>query len=131
MASQFVLRSTRLLASRLPNRSRHLSSLAITAKPQRHASKTLFATTREARSLHASTRLHAGLMPDTSDPPERSAEEHDTPNHRSEITLEDYHRHADQFLEKLVTTLEKRQEDKADVDAEYHVSLFTRTVGYC
>ena len=61
-------------------------------------------------------------MPDTSDPPERDAEEHATPDARSEISLEDYHHHADQFFEKLVAILEAKQEEKADLDSEYSVS---------
>jgi hypothetical protein len=60
-------------------------------------------------------------MPESEDPPERKAEEHDTPDHKSEVSLDDYHHHADQFLDKLMATLELKSEEDHSLDVEYSV----------
>jgi frataxin len=65
-------------------------------------------------------------MPDTSDPPPRQAEEHDTPTAAAELGFEEYHHLADQYLERLLGRLEAKQEERPDIDAEYSVSLYTR-----
>jgi hypothetical protein len=62
-------------------------------------------------------------MPDTADPQPPAAEEHDTPDARSEISMEDYHQHADNFFDSILVLLEARNEEKGDVDAEYAVSV--------
>jgi len=77
------------------------------------------------RSFSSSRKVLAGIMPESSDPPEREAEEHNTPNVRSEMTLEEYHHHADQFFEKLVSVLEAKQEEKADLDSEYSAGVLS------
>ena len=56
-------------------------------------------------------------MPDSSDPAPPKTEEIEEQEVRTEISLEEYHEHADQFLDNLILKLEQRQEDKADLDA--------------
>jgi Frataxin-like domain len=60
-------------------------------------------------------------MPDTSDPKPREAEEHDQPKTASELDFEEYHKLADQYLERLMVKLEQKQEEKTEIDAEYAV----------
>jgi frataxin len=62
-------------------------------------------------------------MPHSEDPPAREAEsQEEIPSQKTEITNEEYHVRADQFLESLLSKLEARQEDKGDIDVEYSVS---------
>jgi hypothetical protein len=65
--------------------------------------------------------MKRGIMPDSSDPPPRKAEAHDEPD-KSAISLKEYHAQSDAFLDTLITRLEQRAEEKADIDCEYSVS---------
>lgn len=76
--------------------------------------------TQLPRHLHVSRQLR-GLMPDSSDPPAREAEEHDQAIARTELSAEDYEVCANQFMDKLYAKLEARQDEKADLDVDYSV----------
>jgi hypothetical protein len=80
-------------------------------------------TKRFSRALHTTPR-QLGLMPESSDPPAPATESHDVPTERSEMTLQDYHERADQFMERLLARLEERQDEKGDLEAEYAVREF-------
>lgn len=60
-------------------------------------------------------------MPDTSDPKPREAEEHDAAAAPAELDIDEYHQVADQYLEKLVSLLEAKQEKDGKIDVEYSV----------
>jgi len=62
-------------------------------------------------------------MPESSDPPAPDTEEIGTPAHRSEISEEEFHERADQYLDKLLTRLELRQDEKGDIEAEYSAGV--------
>jgi len=64
-------------------------------------------------------------MPDTSDPPPREAEEHDQPKAATELEFEEYHRLADEYLEKLQSKLEQLQEERGEIDVEYAADVLT------
>jgi hypothetical protein len=66
-------------------------------------------------------------MPDTSNPAPRKAEEHDQALAAAELTDEEFHKLADQYLEKLMTKLEQKQDEKGEIDAELSVSLLDCT----
>jgi frataxin len=66
-------------------------------------------------------------MPDTSDPPEPTTEPTSTPSHPSEISHSEFHIHADQFLEKLLSTLEIHIESAPSLDAEYSAGVLQIT----
>lgn len=75
------------------------------------------------RLFSSSTLRYVSILPDSSDPPPREAEEHDdqSPTQKTDITIEEYHTLADEFLETLIAKLEQRQEEKGDMDVEYSV----------
>jgi frataxin len=60
-------------------------------------------------------------MPDSSDPPVREAEEHIQATEPSELTNEEFQVRADHFFDTLLSKLERRQDDEADLDVEYAV----------
>ncbi|KAF2432106.1 Frataxin [Tothia fuscella] len=85
---------------------------------------TLLFTILPAPRTFTSSAIYAGLLPDTSDPEPREAEEHEpAPEHKTEITIEEYHTLADEYLEKLISKLEARQEEKGDIDVEYSAGV--------
>jgi frataxin len=57
-------------------------------------------------------------MPDTDNPAPRKAEEHDQSLTPADLTPEEYHEIADQYLEKLILKLEQKQEETNEIDAE-------------
>ena len=62
------------------------------------------------------------MMPDTHDPQPPKADE--GPEHQTapaEITEEEYHEHADRYMESLVERAEELQEEREDVEVEYAV----------
>jgi len=73
----------------------------------------------------------SGILPDSSDPPLREAEDHDdaAPTQRTQIKIEEYHQRADQFLESLLGKLEARQEEKGDIDVEYSAGVLSVDMG--
>lgn len=60
-------------------------------------------------------------MPDSSNPAPPKTEDVNEQDIKTEVSLEEYHEHADQFLDTLISKLEQRQEEQADLDAEYSV----------
>lgn len=60
-------------------------------------------------------------MPDSENPEPPQIEEQ-VIKEPTEISIDEYHVHADRFMEDLMAKLEVRGEEKNDVDAEYTVS---------
>jgi hypothetical protein len=72
------------------------------------------------RLFHSSTQKSSVKLPDSGEAPKPEAHE-EPPSQRTEITNEEYHQKADEFLEALLSRLEQRQEVKGDIDVEYSV----------
>jgi frataxin len=70
--------------------------------------------------MHSSAALR-GLMPETENPPPKESEDIETPTVPTDISTEEFHERADEFLEDLVTRLETAQDKLTDVDVEYSV----------
>jgi len=68
-------------------------------------------------------------MPDTSDPKPREAEEHDGATAPAEIDIDEYHQVADQYLEKLESLLEAKQETEGKIDVEYSAGVLSIDTG--
>jgi frataxin len=99
-----------------------------TAKPysiaQQIKTPALLFTVLPAPRTFSNSAIYAAILPDSSDPPPREAEEHDAaPSQKTEITIDEYHILADGFFETLIAKLEARQEAKGDLDVEYAVCL--------
>jgi len=101
----------------------HTKILAPTnrASRQSNVSTALILRSGSIRTFSASSQQYKGLMPDSSDPPPRQAEEHDAPSTATELEFEEFHQIADQYLEGLVSQLEAKQEEKGDIEVEYAV----------
>jgi hypothetical protein len=83
--------------------------------------------TLQSRQFHASTPALKGILPETDNPPKRKPEEHEPPASKAEISIEDYHKVADHYLEGVIAKFEQRQEEKADLEIEYSVCHVTAT----
>ncbi|TID24352.1 iron donor protein CyaY [Venturia nashicola] len=89
----------------------------------------LLFTSSAPRTFAVSARC-AGMMPHAEDPPVREAESpEENPSQKTQITNDEYHVRADQFLESLTSKLEARQEEKGDIDVEYSAGVLTVDMG--
>ncbi|KAF2404936.1 Frataxin [Trichodelitschia bisporula] len=98
-------------------------ALLLRRLPRAQSVRAPFRAARVYAPFTTAARYRApSLLPDTPDPAPREAESHDEGHvtQRTELSMEDYHRRADELMETLYTRLEKRQEESGDVDAEYH-----------
>lgn len=74
-----------------------------------------------APRLFSSSVWRANIkLPDGGEAPQPEAHE-ETPTQKTEISTEEYHQRADEFLDALQAKLEARQETKGDLDVEYSV----------
>jgi len=62
-------------------------------------------------------------MPHSEDPEPPNAEPHDDASKAAEISDEEFHEHADRYLEALVAKVEEMQESREDLDIEYAVCV--------
>jgi len=74
------------------------------------------------RNFYYSAQNAAVKLPESGiETPETEAHE-ETPTSKTELNIDEYHLRADEFMDALVARLEKRQEEKGDIDVEYSVS---------
>jgi hypothetical protein len=121
MSSRTAIRACHGALRRSSHRSSNAHLLQRLHTPAASHSISLTLIASQTRQFHASIRAFKGILPETSDPPKREPEEHDPPAVKSEISMEDYHKASDHFMDQLVAKFEKRQEEKADIEVEYHV----------
>jgi frataxin len=62
-----------------------------------------------------------GLSPETDNPQPKESESHVTASGPAEITIEQFHEVADEYLNALIEKLEQLQEETEEVDVEYSV----------
>ncbi|EMC95074.1 hypothetical protein BAUCODRAFT_47876, partial [Baudoinia panamericana UAMH 10762] len=68
----------------------------------------------------------AGLMPDTHDPqPPSTTEPHHDAKQPTEVSEEEYHEHADRFMDSLHDRAEELQEERQDVEVEYAAGVLS------
>jgi len=77
------------------------------------------------RCLSTTRPYLKGLSPETENPQPKEAESHATPSAPSDITIEQYHEVADDYLNALVEKLEQLQEETEEVDVEYTAGVLT------
>lgn len=124
MATQSVTRQllrTSLRRSCLHNQTRAYSRIRSNFARDQLLTPALYFTLPAPRLFQTSAQNAAVKLPDSGEAPEPEAHE-EPPSQKTEITTEEYHQRADEFLDALVSKLEARQEAKGDLDAEYSVS---------
>ena len=62
-----------------------------------------------------------GLSPETDNPQPKESESHVTASGPADITIEQFHEVADDYLNALIEKLEELQEETEEVDVEYSV----------
>ena len=73
------------------------------------------------RSFHTSP-LRNGIMPDSADPAPKESEANEHVTSPTNLSYEEYHQRADEYLGSLVNRLEQQQEGRQDLEVEYAVS---------
>ncbi|OCL09085.1 arabinogalactan endo-1,4-beta-galactosidase [Glonium stellatum] len=70
------------------------------------------------RNFHVSP-LCNGIMPDSADPAPKESEANEHVTAPTELSHEEYHQRADEYLDLLVNRLEQQQESRQDLEVEY------------
>lgn len=83
----------------------------------------LHSTLPAPRTFHSTAQNAAVKLPESNVAQPEPEEHEQSPSEKTELTIEEYHLRADEFIEALQARLEKRQEDKGDIDVEYSVRL--------
>jgi frataxin len=99
------IRSSLLRPAALPITSQHFRGGSI-------QSPRFFSTTKPSLK---------GLSPETENPQPKEPESHVTATGPAEITIEQFHEVADEYLNALIEKLEELQEETEEVDVEYSV----------
>jgi frataxin len=73
------------------------------------------------RSISTSSKLQ-GITPDNKPVERKDVAEEEKVITPANITDDEFHRHADYYLERLLTHLEELQDEREEVDVEYSVS---------
>jgi frataxin len=73
------------------------------------------------RFLSTTRPLFKGILPETDDPPPTDPEPQTTASAPADLTMDEYHKVSDQYLERLVDKFEAMQEEKDEIDCEYSV----------
>lgn len=96
---------------------------------------------QQARDFHqrlprtyiaATSRRYVSLMPESQDPPAPNPESQVNssvekgPTDPTPLTDQEYHEHADRYLNSVIQEVEGLQEDRQDVDFEHAVCTFSR-----
>lgn len=74
------------------------------------------------RAFHLSTSFR-GILPDVENPKPKESEPSERPTVPTDITTEEFHERADEFIDDLVTRLEAQQETRSDLEIEHSVSF--------
>jgi len=77
------------------------------------------------RSFSTTRPSPKGLSPETDNPQPSEPESHVTASGPADITTEQFHEVADQYLEALIAKLEELQEETEEVDVEYSAGVLT------
>ena len=77
--------------------------------------------TYAVRSFHTSP-LRNGIMPDSADPAPKESEANEYVTSPTNLSYEEYHQRADEYLGLLVNRLEQQQEGRQDLEVDYAVS---------
>ncbi|KAF2752855.1 Frataxin [Pseudovirgaria hyperparasitica] len=64
-------------------------------------------------------------MPDAENPAPKESEPMEHATQPTNLTTDDYHKHADAYLNELVEKLEESQETSSEIDVEYSAGVLT------
>ena len=73
------------------------------------------------RDFHTSPAFY-GIIPEVENPAPKESEPSEIPTVPTDISTNEYHDRADEFLGELVTRLEQAQETRTDLEVDYSVS---------
>jgi hypothetical protein len=74
-----------------------------------------------AVSISTSTRNLKGLSPDSENPKVKDSPSHEVHAAPSNLTIEEYNKLSDEYMELLYEKFDEVQEERVDVDVEYYV----------
>ena len=106
----------------------HCFRRGVSAIPALHYPKAK-CPTAPVRSFHTSPTFR-GILPEAENPAPKESEPSEIPTVPTDISTNEYHERADEFLGELVTRLEQAQETRADLELDYsvwHLPLLLKT----
>ncbi|TKA74761.1 hypothetical protein B0A55_03855 [Friedmanniomyces simplex] len=120
-----VLRLTARPASRsLTRRYQTPSFISSTRTPPLRASF----STPAARCFSVAARSQAGIMPHTEEPEAPDLEPHHEAGAHADLSDEEYHLHADRYMETLHEKAEELQEGREDVEVDHAAGVLSITL---
>ena len=81
-----------------------------------------YTSIQACRSFSATPTSSKGLSPESEDPRPKQAESNTTAAQPAELTIEEYHKLSDEYIDAVVSRMEQLQEERDDVDVEYSVT---------
>ncbi|KAM0197029.1 hypothetical protein ACHAPA_002112 [Fusarium lateritium] len=126
MTRQVATQASRL-ASRAIRSSTPVCRSSFRVAYTAHASRLLTSPTLPQRYFSTTVSNKRGIMPDTEHPakPLNETEEVQPTPAVAEITEQEYHEVADEYLENVVNRFEELQDQREDIDVEYSAGVLT------
>ncbi|KAK4926104.1 Mitochondrial matrix iron chaperone [Elasticomyces elasticus] len=118
-----VLRHTARTASRSVARYYQTPSIASSIR----VSAPRVASIPIARCFSGVSKRQAGLMPHTDEPEAPEIEEHHESGVHADLSDEEYHQHADLYMERMHEQVEELQEGREDVEVDYAAGVLSVT----
>jgi len=100
---------------------------SVSTAPAVVQSAPIFPTPLTARRFISNSSDRQAITPDAKAP--KAAETPEVLKTPADITEDNYHAVADEYLDKLLTRLEKLQDEREDVDVEYSAGVLTLAIG--
>ncbi len=124
-SSSCAFRALRSSLRRVPQTAQRNQTTRIAASSRQLAPtrQNVFGSSN-ARGFHLSTAFSKGLTPESPDPPPKSSTSAEPGAEPAPISIEDYHKLSDEYINELVRKLEVLQEEKGDMDCDYSVGLW-------
>lgn len=125
MTKQFLSRTTGLLSRGLRTSTTSTFPGTTRSAPRRTltiSSRTILAPlTSQSRFLSTTSSKYKGILPDSSDPTPPNVQDHAPKPVPAELTDEEYHELADEYLEVVLAQVEAMAEKNEAVEVEYSV----------
>lgn len=126
-SSRTIMPSTSRTASTALRASAH-RAIAVPLASQVHRA----ATANSPRFFSTTRPFLKGLSPETDNPQPKQAEPNVTATGPADITIEQFHAVADDYLAALIEKLEQLQEETEEIDVEYSVCFpFLNSLLFC
>ncbi|KAG8669575.1 hypothetical protein FPOAC2_08909 [Fusarium poae] len=126
MSRQIASRASRM-ASQAIRSSTPVCRSSFRVATMAYASRLAVCSNLSQRSFSTTVSRKKGIMPDTEDPakPLTETEQAEPTAAVAEITEQEYHEIADEYLDNIVNRFEELQDQREDIDVEFSAGVLT------